>query len=430
MQNRVIMRQAAVFMAIGLGILQSSAQTTYVPEGAEFSIAGSLPGEQTRASLALGDSWGLAVWQDNATDGDGLGISAIRLDGNYSPVLSSMRVNTLGAGYQENPAASLLSNGGAAVVWQGGPLGKPQIYARFMAANYTWTGSDILVNDLTGDFNNRPDIASRVNGSVIVTWSRYDESGQNGYDVYARRLDSVGGKIGTEFRVNTTTALHQQNSKVAVLSGGGASVIVWVSQGQRGPGSSDIYARKYSIGGTPQTGEILVNAGLNVCDNPSVTATEGGGFAVAWQEQTPAASSTDGLDILTRAFDSSGVGGQVHRVNGRVYGDQYAPRIATQGEDLFVVWTSLGQDGSFEGVYGRFLNDAGSPLGSEFRVNETTGGAQNYQTVASGASNRWVVAWSSYVGGGNTVDLRAQRYAPFLEPLLAPNPPFVQPAST
>ena len=56
----------------------------YAPLGGEYAPAGNLPGDQSKAALSLNVQGGFLVWQDNITDGDGLGISAERLDGTFS----------------------------------------------------------------------------------------------------------------------------------------------------------------------------------------------------------------------------------------------------------------------------------------------------------------------------------------------------------
>src|SRR5208283_1246322 len=94
-------------------------QTNYLPNGVEYAIAGSLLGDQTWPQLGLSPSGGFLVWEDNITDGDGLGVSALRLDSSFSgspAPLSSFRVNSIGAGDQEHPQVSLLNGGGAAFV--------------------------------------------------------------------------------------------------------------------------------------------------------------------------------------------------------------------------------------------------------------------------------------------------------------------------
>jgi len=65
----------------------------YFTNGIEYAIAGSLPGDQVHPQLGLSASGGYLVWEDNFTDGDGLGISAPGLP----------RLHRCPAGRQEEP---------------------------------------------------------------------------------------------------------------------------------------------------------------------------------------------------------------------------------------------------------------------------------------------------------------------------------------
>jgi len=89
------------------------------------------------------------------------------------------------------------------------------------------------------------------------------------------------------------------------------------------------------------------------------------------------------------------------------------------------VWTSMGQDGAWEGVYGRFLNASGGLVGGEFCANTTTASRQIHPVVASDGIERFLVGWSGFVGLAGGMDLFAQRYASTNQPLNAPDPPFV-----
>jgi hypothetical protein len=113
------------------------------------------------------------------------------------------------------------------------------------------------------------------------------------------------------------------------------------------------------------------------------------------------------------------------RVNTQTYGDQLAPKVSANGSDYLVVWTSMGQDGSQEGVYGQFLLGDGALSGGEFRVNTTTASFQKFPAVAADGGARFLTVWSSFVGGTGSVDLYAQRYVSTAQPLYAPAPPFV-----
>ena len=400
---------------------------SYVTNGVEYAIAGSLPTDQVHPHLGLNATGGYLVWEDSITDGDGLGISALQLDANFSGVLSPFRVNFVGTADQERPQVSLLNGGGAAFVWQGGRQGFQRIYARFLSAAGTWTGNDVLVNTFTSSSQVNPTAATLANGNLVVAWDSYNQFSANSMqDVYAQLLSPGGQKVGGEFLVNAFTAFNQRTPAVAPLSGGGF-VVVWVSEQERvtdatGSPSVDIYGRLYSASGAPVTGEFLVNTGTNLCANPSVAASDDGGFLVAWG-QFNSANRTNSWDVFARPFSSAGVGGAERRANTFTFGDQYAPRVSASGADFLVVWTSMGQDGSNEGVYGQFLHGDGSLLGGEMLVNPTVINAQIHPCVAADGAGRFLVAWSGYIGGPNSFDLFAQRYTPNAPPLPPMNAP-------
>jgi hypothetical protein len=73
-----------------------------------------------------------------------------------------------------------------------------------------------------------------------------------------------------------------------------------------------------------------------------------------------------------------------------------------------VVWTSLQQDGSREGVFGRYIVN-GALSGAEFRVNTTTNLRQFMPAVGSHSGGQAVVIWSSYQTEA-AFDLFGQRY--------------------
>jgi hypothetical protein len=404
-------------------------QTNYITNGVEYAIAGTLPQDQVKPGLGLNGSGGYLVWQDNITDGNGLGVSALQLDSGFSGVLSPFRVNSVGAGDQENPQVALLNNGGAVFAWQGGVQGFQHIYARFLSASRTWLANDVLVNTFTGNMQITPAIATLTNGNVIVTWASYGQvSSTSMLDVYAQILTPTGAKSGGEFLVNQFTSFNQRTPAVAALSNG-RFVVVWVSEQERwtdagGSPSVDIYGRLFDVYGAAVGGEFLINTGTNVCASPSVAAGSDGGFVVAWSEKDTV-NVNNSWDIFARPFSTAAIGGTVQRVNTFTFGDQYAPKVAATGTDYFVVWNSLGQDGSCEGVYGQTLHSDGTPWGGERLINTTVINGQIHPTIASDGAGRFLVAWSSFVGGSGGFDLFAQRFAKYAPPLAAMNAPLV-----
>ena len=420
------------------------AQTNYyTTNGVEYAIIGNLPGDQVFPDVAISPTGGFVVWQDNITDGSGWGISAEQVNSTLSGSLNSFRVNVQGTNDQENPRVALLKNGGAAFVWQGGLEGYQHIYARFLAATNTFlTTTDVLVSRFANNFQINPAIATLNNSNVVVVWASYDQAASSSMqDVYGQILSPAGQLIGTNFLINQFTTYNQRTPAVAALTNGGF-VVAWVSEQERtlAPNlgantnlmtatavvtpSVDIYARLYSSGAVAQGDEFLVNTNSNPCANPSMAVAADGSFLVGWTEHDMA-NSANGLDVYARVFSGAGVGGTLLRVNTHVYGDQYAPRISVIGGDYLVVWTSLGQDGSREGVYGQFVHENGSPVGGEFRVNTTTISQQMQPAVASDGVDQFIAVWISYTGGPTSFDLFAQRYINVAAVLDAMSAPFV-----
>jgi hypothetical protein len=94
-----------------------------------------------------------------------------------------------------------------------------------------------------------------------------------------------------------------------------------------------------------------------------------------------------------------------------LYGDQYAPQVNVIGSNYMVLWSSMGQDGSWEGVYGQSVSPVdASRTGAEFRVNTTTLGKQIHPTLVADSTGRFLSVWSSYSGGPRDFDLFAQVY--------------------
>ncbi len=449
--------------------LLSLAQGNLVPQGGETPVSGGLNGDQTHPVAAFNASGGWVVWQDNGIDGHGLGVAARQLDASLNPSGAPLRVNRFVNGDQERPNVSLLNNGGAAVVWQGGRLGLQQIYARFLKADGTFATEDVLVNEPPFDFSTRlttnwwvfrsnraryrtqrikvnvrsdhertsaATSASLNDGTVVVAYAsgrrfttnvqslihRYRWNGRRFVtnsvlgsvpvvsdlmqDVYFQRFTADGTKVGGEVRANQFSAYNQRNPSLAALNDG-TFVLSWLTEMQRGETNIDVMARLFDRNGAALGDEFLVNTASRPCGAPSVAASAVGGFSVVWAQKESVRGNS--LDIYARAFSASATPVTTgFIVNTHMSGDQYAPRIAAMPAGQLVVWTSLAQDGSREGVYGRQIND-GTLAGSEFRVNTTTLLRQMHPAVSADAGNRALVLWSSYQGTAG-FDLFGQRY--------------------
>jgi hypothetical protein len=431
-------QKAFVCCSLALGVAGSlPVQASFLTNGVEYPIAGAKPGDQVHPALALNAHGGFLVWEDNITSPTGLGISALRLDRGFSGSLSSFRVNSSSVGDHERAQVALLNNGGAAFVWQGGPLGYQHIYARFLSPTNTWLSEDILVNSSTNFYQQNPAIATLQNGNVVVVWNSFSQYNQTSLqDVYGQILTPDGQKVGNEFLVNQFVAFNQRTPAVAAVASGFA--VAWVSEQQRVQGaptpqlslpadlvtpSVDIYARTFTAAGSPLKNEFIINSGSNICANPSIATTASGEFMVAWS-QKDIEVKLNSWDIYGRIYSAAGAAGPINRINTQTYGDQIGPQVRAAGSSFLVVWTSLAQDNSMDGVFGQFFGSDGSANDSEFQVNTTWVNKQMHPAVASDGAGSFLVSWTSYIGGRNSFDLFAQRYVDDSQPLVAMAAPY------
>ncbi len=428
-------------------------QTDFTPFAGEYSIVGSLPGDQVHPGAAIDANGGYLVWQDNSVNTNGLRIQAARLNSNFT-TLSNIVVSAVAkvktTGNQEKPQVALLQNGGAVIVWQGGKPGLQQIYARFLGANGAFLAkTDLRVSTHTKNSQSYPQVATLTDGSVVIVWS---SDGQDGsmLGVFARQFSAAGKPLGLEFQVNQTSLYNQRTPALAALANGNF-VVAWISELQRSGGSVgsvDVYARIFNGLGAAVTGEFPVNTSIiNICANPSLAASPQGGFAVAWSQNDNAvvptapipsaynssgitipstaiastSPSTNGWDVFAAFYDATGSNTTApFRMNQYTYGDQFGPKISALGSNYMAVWTSLSQpdpntgvvDHS-EGVFGQFIT-AGGVLASanDLHVNTTTLGRQVQPVVVSDGASRFLVVWSSLVTAPIfNFDLFAQQYS-------------------
>ena len=199
-------------------------------------------------------------------------------------------------------------------------------------------------------------------------------------------------KAGFEFLINTQTAGVQKESSVTSISGG-RYVVTWQSDGQDG-NSYGIYGQMYDRSGNAVGSEFLVNTETALEQtSPSVTGYNNG-FVVTWQSR-----NQDGSDygIYGQMYDSSGNAiGAEFRINSETSLGQEAPSVTGLSDDGFVVtWQSAGQDTSGNGIYGQIYNISGNAVGSEFRINNETSLGQEAPSITGLSDGGFVVTWQS-----------------------------------
>ena len=285
---------------------------------------------------------------------------------------------------------------------------------RMMAAAPAPAGPEFRVNTHTAGsqelFSEAPQaVAADADGDFVVAWSSSGQDG-NAWGVYAQRFSADGAPRGGEFRVNQQTAASQWYPAVACAPGGSV-VVAWTSELQDGSGDG-VYARRFDADGAAVGDEFRVNTTTTDHQrHPTVAVDDSGDFAVAWSNFGHPDGA--GWDVFAQRFTAAGARvGSEFRVNQTAAGNQqYAAVAADADGDLVFTWTADAQDGSGTGVYFRRFN-AGTVQGSsEQRANTFTAGNQHYSRVAAAPEGDFVIAWASANQDGAGRGVYAQRYA-------------------
>lgn len=383
--------------------------STFEP-GPEFQINTYTPSEQLASSItALADGF-VVTWQSYQQGG--WDIYGQRFDVGGTRVGSEFLINTTWSGSQypaTQPSSTALVDGGFVVTWReqgwdysGLDFG---IYGQRYDASGTALGSQFQVYG-PRSYNDpyEPSITALADGGFVVTWRSNDFYSAFGDGIYGQRFDASGRRLGSEFQVSTPAGYE---SSITALADGGF-VVAW---GSDYPGGNYIYCQRYDAGGSA-LGQLRVSSTTLVDQSgPSVAALPDGGFVVAW---TSRGQDGDGRGICAQQYDASGTPvGSEFQINTTTIGDQSGPSLAASPDGGFVVtWTSTGQDGDGGGIYGQRYAASGTPVGSEFEVNNTTLGDQSSPSIASLPNGGFAVTWNSSGQDGYSYGVFGRIYLP------------------
>jgi hypothetical protein len=399
-----------VYRTLRVQSLESRDLLSAAPLGPDFRVNTHTLLDQRQAAVASNSEGDfVVVWQSQAQDGSGLGIYAQRFQSDGLPQGGEFRVNSHTTGNQSSPSVAMAADGNFVVAWmsagQDGSGGG--IFAQRYDGDGLPQGGEFPVNSQTSGEQSLPTVAMDGNGDFVIAWESYGQD-QSGLGIFAQRYDAAGAPQGTEVPVNSYVTADQSDPAVA-MAADGSFVVTWQSSFQDGS-SWGIYGQRFDATGSPAGGEFRANdytPSYQIA--PSVAMAADGGFVVAWSSVFQDASF-DG--VFARRYDSAGTPqGIEFQVNTFSAGQQNASSVAMNaGGDFLVAWQSDAQDGSGYGIYAQCYTPAALRKGSEFRVHSETSGAQVLPAVALDAAGDVVAAWHSYGQDGSGTGVYARRF--------------------
>ncbi|HEX7079140.1 MAG TPA: hypothetical protein VF363_12025 [Candidatus Eisenbacteria bacterium] len=267
---------------------------------------------------------------------------------------------------QWGPRVARGASGTLVAAWQDGRNGAAStdydIYAMTLRDPLA-LGSTVnrrLNDDVAGPDQSAPDIAASPSGTYLCVW---EDARSGNRDVYSTALDSLGIPFSPNLRVNDDAASsdHLQPRVAAVLSD--RYLVVW-GDGREGQG--EIYGSYRTASGGP------IGANFRI----SVDPVPGG----SWQGSPAVAVDASGRTLVVWLDGRAG---------GTVYGAAFD-------------------------VFGQWLDDSGTPIGGNFKINDTTiTGHCSSPAVAADPALGFLVGWIDLRNAATDPgDVYAQRYDP------------------
>ncbi len=314
------------------------------------------------------------------------------LDENIGICNGELAINWISSGQQRDVDTDASESGRFATVWEDdrNKNGYYEIYARFFNTNSLAIMTEVKVNTVSAGRQRDPAIGIANNGRCVVVWE--DDRDKNGYyEIFAQRLLNSGETTGNEIKVNVESSGNQRNPDIAVAADG-TFVVTWEDD-QDDNGYYEIYARMFSANGTPITGNIHVNTvskGQQL--KPRIEISDAHRFVVVWEDDR---NKNGYYEIYSKRFSSTGAstGGEI-KVNQISTGQQRNPDIGISANGQFVItWEDDRNKNGYYEIYARRFNANGTALGNEFKVNQVSSGQQRYPRVVSNNSFEFAISW-------------------------------------
>jgi len=282
----------------------------------------------------------------------------------YCDIWTTTKRLTNNAGHSFYPAISV-NGSNIYVVWEDNTPGNNEIlFKKSIDGGTTWTTNKSLSNNATASF--APAIA--VNSSnIYVVWT--DDYTPENQEIYFKKSGD-GGITWTTNKRLTYTAGYSYAPAIAV--DGSNIYVVWADDT---PGNCEIYFKKSVDGGTTWvTKRITNNAGWS---GDPVIAVDGPNIYMAWEDDT-----SGNYEIYFKKSDDRGITWTTNRRLTYTTGYSYAPAIAVNGSNIYVVWEDS-TPGNNEILFKK-STDEGTTWTTNTNLSNTAGGSYDPSVVVDG----------------------------------------------
>jgi hypothetical protein len=295
-----------------------------MPRGGEFQVNTYTTGSQDTPDVQVGSEGYFVVAWESYQDGAGQSIHARRYDAAGEPVGDEFPVNTVTSSNQFWTRVGQASDGRFVVAWssRGADGSDYGIAARRFDASGAPLGSEFVMNTYTTASQAKGDLAVEPNGDFVAVWTDYNPRDGSGNALFAQRYEASGGRLGGEFQVNSYTSGYQAYPSIDVSPAGGF-VVAWISDPGDGSGAG-VFARRFDSSGNALGSDFVVNTYTTGSQREVEVAHDArGNFVVTWH-----ATINGQNDTFAQRFSASGArrGGEF-RVNTYTTAVQALPSV-------------------------------------------------------------------------------------------------------
>ncbi len=297
-----------------------------------------------------------------------------------------------------------------------------------LALAVLWLGSasrtyadktDFLVNDNgTNVDQSQPRIAVAPHKGFLIVWSD-NRSGQS--DIYMQRFDTSGTKIGQNARVNDDTGtVHQAGPAIGVDYSSRFDIVWQDYRNGSYPFNPDVYLQAYD------SGVVAVNSNRNLTtirpdsfkEYPDIDLGASGNGVVVWADYR-----NRNWDIYGQRVTAAGTPiGSNFKINDDVgTSQQHAPRVSVAPAGWFVVTWYDNRTGS-DDIYVQRFDSSGQKLGYNLKANSDVGSyRQAFPDIAVSDNAHFGVVWVDWRNGVYPAnpDIYARRFDTSMTPMAA-----------
>ena len=256
---------------------------------------------------------------------------------------------------------------------------------------------DFKVNDDNGSAEqNNPRLAVSGDGGFAVVWV---DRRSGAADIYMQRFGNDGFAIGSNKLVNDDAGdAYQTEAAIAVDLTGKYSAVWKDYRNGSYPFDPDIYFQRYDTSLTASgSNRLLTSEGAdNLKETPDLALSHWGGGLVVWADYR-----NNNWDVYGQLVASNGsLIGSNFKVNDDAgAAQQHAPRVAVSPEGWYAVAWYDSRNGN-DDIYAQCYDSLGVALGANLKVNADSSTArQAFPDVATDGRGHFTVVWVDWRNG-------------------------------